>query len=107
MRSFVVFSLTLLLPLSCSAKEPKSAQAKKGQALYQATCIACHNADPKKAGAIGPEIQGSRLDVMTEKIKGNGYPKGYQPKRPTTIMIPLPHLTDTDISAIHAYLNGK
>ncbi|MEK7790657.1 MAG: cytochrome c [Deltaproteobacteria bacterium] len=101
------FIVIFLFVLSCFAKEPGSAQAKKGKALYQATCTACHNADPKKAGAIGPEIYGSRLDVMIEKVKKNAYPKGYKPKRPTTIMIPLPHLTDADIAAIHAYLNGK
>lgn len=106
MKAFF-FCLIFFFSLSCSAKEPQSARAKKGKALYQATCTACHNADPKKAGAIGPEIYGSRLDVMTEKTKKNAYPKGYKPKRPTTIMIPLPHLTDADIAAIHAYLNGK
>ena len=68
------------------------------------TCIACHNADPKLAGAVGPEVAGASLEVLEEKILKGTYPEGYTPKRNTNLMVPLPHLKE-QIPAIHYFLN--
>jgi len=98
-----------------AAKETTPAPVKKlsadqqkllnsGKAAYMSTCIACHNADPKLAGAVGPEVAGASLEVLEEKILKGTYPEGYTPKRNTNLMVPLPHLKE-QIPAIHYFLN--
>lgn len=78
--------------------------AKKGKVAYFAHCIACHNSDPSKNGALGPSVAGSSLELLQIRIVEAKYPEDYQPKRNTKIMQPLPHL-NKDIEALHAFLN--
>lgn len=80
------------------------ALAKRGRIVYKTQCIACHHPDPKKAGALGPEVFGSNRELLESRILRAGYPKGYQPKRNTHTMVALPHLKG-DIEAIYTFLN--
>jgi len=77
--------------------------AKRGRAVYQSNCTACHNNDPSLDGAIGPALAGSSLELLRAKVLRNEYPPGYQPKRSTGNMIPLPHL-EPELPALAAYL---
>ena len=109
---------TLLLVLGCQKKKidlarlspeqlaahNKSKLLARGKALYIAECIVCHNLNPKMAGATGPEIYGSSLELVTARILTLGYPPGYKPKRDTELMPEFDHLEE-DIPAIHAFLN--
>ena len=54
-------------------------------------------------GAVGPALAGSSLALLEAKVIHNEYPPGYQPKRETGNMIPLPHL-EPELRALHAYL---
>lgn len=78
---------------------------KKGKTIYQTTCIACHNKDPKLKGSMGPELVGSPIELIQSKVTKGEYPAGYTPKRKTKIMTKFPHLLK-DIPAIHAYINS-
>ena len=103
--------LSVLVALACggeseSGSSPDDAAAAlsaRGQSVYQANCIACHNIDPSKDGAVGPAIAGSSLELLQAKVLRNEYPPGYTPKRTTGSMIPLPHL-EKDLPALAAYL---
>ena len=75
-----------------------------GKAIYFSSCIACHNADPSQTGPVGPEVSGSSMDLLRSKVLEGTSPPGYSPKRPTQLMVPLPHLKE-QIPAIHAFLN--
>lgn len=77
---------------------------KKGRAAYFARCTACHNADPKVAGSLGPELQGSSLELLKLRVLEGKYPEGYQPKRNTQLMVPIKEAAD-EIEALHAFLN--
>jgi mono/diheme cytochrome c family protein len=77
----------------------------RGRSVYQANCIACHNNDPRLAGALGPEIAKSPLELVQSRVMKAEYPKDYKPKRSTHVMQPLPQLKD-DIPALHAYLDS-
>jgi mono/diheme cytochrome c family protein len=89
---------------SSSGKSVAGADPARGRVIYQTQCIACHNSDPKKAGALGPDVFGSNLELLEARIMRAQYPEGYKPKRETHTMVPLPHLK-ADIPAIQAYLN--
>jgi mono/diheme cytochrome c family protein len=88
-----------------STATPLSDLAQHGRTVYQANCIACHNNDPRKPGAIGPEIAGSSAVLIESRVMRTEYPPGYTPKRQTKQMTPLPQLKN-DIPALSAYLNA-
>lgn len=84
-------------------EKPLNDLAKRGQLIYFANCIACHNSDPARDGVIGPAIMGASLELIEARIMKASYPKNYKPKRLTKAMVALPHLAK-EIKAIHAFL---
>ena len=99
--SFFIFSS------ACLDKKEQKGATQKGMAIYQATCTACHNSDPKKPGSLGPEVWGASLELLKKRIKEGAYPTGYTPKRSTKLMQPIPQLSNEDIQALHTYLNQR
>lgn len=77
--------------------------AKRGRSIYMSNCAACHNLDPSKPGAVGPEIAGSSLELIEAKVMRNEYPAGHIPRRDSKAMIALPYLAK-ELPAIHAFL---
>ena len=77
---------------------------QKGKIVYYANCTSCHNYNPKKAGSIGPDIYGSSIELLKNKVLHGKYPENYQAKRSSGIMPIYPHLND-QISNLHAFLN--
>ena len=77
----------------------------KGKVVYYANCTSCHNYNPKKAGSIGPDIYGSSIELLKNKVLYGKYPKNYQAKRTSGIMPLYPHL-NKQISNLHAFLNS-
>ncbi|MGZ3708220.1 MAG: c-type cytochrome [Bdellovibrionota bacterium] len=105
-----LLGLPLFFALGCTktpapAPGSKEALLSRGRVVYQTTCIACHNSDPHKPGAIGPEIWGSPKELVTARIMKAGYPEGYKPKRETHTMPAFPQL-ERDAEAIALYLNN-
>jgi hypothetical protein len=90
------------------ASEPSSVQAlvEGGRSVYNANCIACHSMDPTKDGALGPAVSGSSLALLETRVLRGEYPEGYEPKRTTRVMIPLPHL-EPRLAELVAYLNSS
>ena len=64
----------------------------RGRQVYLAQCTACHASDPGQPGAIGPAVSGSTRALLEAKILKGSYPPGYTPKRPSTVMPPMPQL---------------
>ena len=77
----------------------------KGKVVYYANCTSCHNYNPKKSGSIGPDIYGSSIELLKNKVLYGKYPKNYQAKRTSGIMPIYPHL-NKQISNLHAFLNS-
>jgi mono/diheme cytochrome c family protein len=92
-------------PSSVGAGLPPSPLAARGRAIYLTACISCHNPNPKLPGALGPEVYGASLPLLTARILTATYPPNYKPKRPSHTMAPLPHLR-AEIPALHAFLNS-
>lgn len=92
MRLTMIMLFTALLALAGGNAALAAGDAAKGKQAYMANCIACHNMDPGKPGAIGPELKGSSKALLTARVLSGAYPKGYKPKRPTKMMPPMPHL---------------
>ena len=87
-----------------TGSQPNQAgRIKRGKSIYFAYCIACHNMDPAKVGSVGPAIRGSSKELLTLKVTQGAYPEGYQPKRITKLMPPLPNLK-AGIPFLHAFL---
>lgn len=78
---------------------------ERGRTVYAANCTACHNANPKMAGSVGPEVYASTKELLELRIMSAGYPNGYVPKRKSHAMAPLPYLKN-DVEAIFRYLNA-
>jgi mono/diheme cytochrome c family protein len=91
-------------PTSDSDSSPEPADlVSDGKQAYLSSCIACHNADPKLDGALGPSVAGASEPLLRARILYGEYPEGYQPKRQTRSMVPMPFL-EKQIPAIAAYL---
>lgn len=99
----------LAVSVSCTPKGAPSGSpedlALRGKAVYETSCTACHNSDPKKDGSLGPAVVGSSLALIERRVVYGDYPQDYQPKRDSRLMVKLPHLKQ-DIPALHAYLNS-
>lgn len=91
---------------SCTKGEDKlSPLESRGKAVYLSNCTACHNQDPRSQGSIGPELINPSLELITARLLYQSYPPGYKPKRTSHLMPAMPFL-ESDLSAIHAYLNS-
>ncbi|MES2856046.1 MAG: cytochrome c [Bdellovibrionota bacterium] len=107
--------LFLVLFAGCTKSQPVSSPAtpeeaqklleSKGRAVYQSSCTSCHSNDPKVDGSLGPAVAGSSRELLEARIMTATYPAGYTPKRPSLVMVALPHLKN-DIDALAAYLGS-
>ena len=89
--------------LSACSQEPLSPLARQGHQVYLGQCISCHHTDPTTPGAVGPPIKGSSEALLEAKVLKGAYPPGYEPKRPTKVMPPMPQLAG-DLPALAEYL---
>ena len=78
---------------------------EKGRQTYLSSCIACHNADPARDGALGPAVAGASFELLEARIMRAEYPPGYTPKRETAVMVAMPFL-EKQLPALAAYLEG-
>ena len=76
-----------------------------GRAVYMGNCIACHALDATIDGALGPAVSGSSLELLEARVVRGEYPEGYEPKRPSRVMVPLPHL-EPKLPELAAYLQS-
>ncbi len=88
--------------------EPKPQRTQEelvaaGRAVYNANCTACHNMNPAQDGALGPAVAGASYELLEARIVHGNYPEGYEPKRPSRIMVALPHL-EPKLEELTAYL---
>lgn len=77
--------------------------AERGAVIYRTNCSACHNENPNLPGSLGPAIAGSPKELIAARVLHGAYPVGYDPKRRTHIMKPLPWL-GPHIDDLTAYL---
>jgi mono/diheme cytochrome c family protein len=87
----LLLSTMVLAGVACT-KPGTAAPAERGERVYLANCITCHNRDPARPGSAGPEIAGASRELLEAKVLRGEYPEGYVPKRSTHAMVPLPHL---------------
>jgi mono/diheme cytochrome c family protein len=83
-------------------KDPETLKAE-GRQAFLSSCIACHNADPAKDGALGPAVAGSSYELLEARVMRAEYPPNYTPKRETRVMMAMPFL-EKQLPALAAYL---
>ena len=99
-------SMNSKAPDSPSEETQSAAElAAKGRGIYMANCIACHNVDATKDGALGPAVAGASLELLEARVIRGDYPAGYIPKRDTRVMVPLRHL-ERNLGELVAYLDS-
>lgn len=105
-----LFGCTKSPSTSDSALTPEQSAARelsvRGRSVYQTHCISCHNPNPRKAGAVGPDLYGSSLVLLQARLIDGKYPDGYTPKRPGSAGMPLFPQLKSDLEALHAFLNA-
>jgi len=87
----LLLSTMVLVGVACT-KAGTVAPAERGERVYLANCITCHNRDPARPGSAGPEIAGASRELLEAKVLRGEYPEGYVPKRSTHAMVPQPQL---------------
>ena len=65
MRLMILALMTALLIMAGGAAAMAAGSAAKGKQVYMANCIACHNVNPSKPGARGPELKGSSKALVS------------------------------------------
>ena len=94
--------------IGCDNNKSSSTQSEsyyRGEKVYKTVCISCHNIDPRKPGALAPDIAGSDLEVIRSMIMTGKHPEGVKPKWPDMEMAPLPNLKDK-IPDLYEYLRA-
>lgn len=89
MRRLAAVSLVPLFLVACGQDGNPTT---RGQQVYLAQCVICHNTDPAKDGPLGPAIKGSSPELLEARVLRGSYPPGYKPKRQSAVMQPMPHL---------------
>ena len=79
------------------------AAATRGKLVYANVCTACHNADPRQPGVLGPELAGASQALIEAKVLRNEYPPGYAPRRPSATMPKYEYLASS-VPDLAAYL---
>jgi mono/diheme cytochrome c family protein len=102
MTTRVLVFLAMVALAGCGDRGADPA-AERGRQVYLAQCTACHASDPAQNGPIGPAIKGSPKTLLEAKLLKGTYPPGYPPKRPTTVMQPMPQMGGS-IDDLVAYL---
>ena len=102
MRRLLLATLATLALAGCDQAQ-LSPSAERGRQIYLSQCVSCHGPDPAQAGPIGPQIKGSSKELLEAKVLTGAYPPGYAPKRPTSVMLPLPALAP-DVPALADFL---
>ena len=102
----VLLGTALMVAGMAAQAAPKGGNAERGEQLYRANCFTCHGVDPAHDGPLGPAIQDSSKALLTIRLKKGGrhYPRGYKPKRETTVMPPQAHLVP-QVDDLMAYIN--
>jgi mono/diheme cytochrome c family protein len=105
-RSVIGVAVMVLLTAcgdESAGSKATNGDAERGKQTYLALCIACHNPDPSRDGALAPAVKGSSRELLEARVLRGTYPPGYRPKRDTSIMQPMPHLA-TAIPDLGAFL---
>lgn len=89
--------------LAACGPGPTSPLAERGRQVYLAQCTACHAANPGQAGPVGPPVAGASRELIEAKLLRGGYPAGYRPQRPTSVMPVQPQLAG-EVEALAAFL---
>ncbi len=92
-------------PAPAAAELSLDSLIEAGRVAYNANCIACHNLNPKKDGALGPAVAGASLELLEARVLRAEYPEGHSPKRNTRVMVALPYL-ESQLAALTAYLES-
>jgi mono/diheme cytochrome c family protein len=102
----VAATVVMAAAFACGGRDSVqlSEAAQRGRGVYMNVCVACHNADPSKDGAIGPNLVGTTRELMEWRVVRGAYPPGYTPKRPTGAMPAFPHLA-ADVDDLYAFVN--
>jgi len=96
--SILVVFLALTQCVKAGGFPTDQVQHLEGKRLYVLHCTRCHNANPRNAGSIGPELYTTPSNVFRTKVPTGTYPSGYTPKRRTKIMPKFKGLTNkTDL----------
>jgi len=100
--------LIAILAVACAGDSEESGDpaVARGKKIYRNICVVCHNADPNKAGALGPAIAGASRDLLEAKLLRGEYPAGYAPQRSTQQM-PRFEFLEPNIEDIAAYLASR
>ena len=105
-RSAMITVILVAFSAGCPQKpdaRPLSDASLRGRTVYRTACTTCHHPDPSKDGSLGPAVLGSSKELLEARVLRAEYPPGYAPKRTSTAMMPLPHLS-ADIDALAAFL---
>lgn len=105
MKRFLIIIAITTIFIGCDTKKAsgQSDAYYRGEKIYRTICISCHNLDPRKVGALAPDIAGSDLELIRSMIMTGEPPKGKEKKWPEHHMAPLPNLKDK-IPDLHEYL---
>jgi cytochrome c553 len=90
-----------------SAAAPK-ADPTKGQAIANAVCVACHNADGNSTIATNPKLAGQSAEYLYKQLKSFKSVGGKPAERPNAVMMGMTSsLSDDDMRNVAAWFAAQ
>lgn len=101
----VACAAAVAVTVGCGGDSKPETPGERGRSIYASNCTACHAMDPGADGPLGPSVAGSSRELLEARVIRGDYPEGYEPKRDSRVMAPLPHLA-SEIESLTAYLSS-
>tara|TARA_Y100000996_G_scaffold397013_1_gene363645 strand:+ start:1718 stop:2044 length:327 start_codon:yes stop_codon:yes gene_type:complete len=102
-KFFILCFILIFIGCGGNKSSGQSEAYYRGEKIYRTVCLSCHNLDPRKVGALAPDIAGSDLELIRSMIMTGKHPEGRIKKWPEHQMAALPNLKDK-IPDLHEYL---
>lgn len=101
-------ALIAIMAMACTGEPEESGNpaVARGEKIYRNICVACHNADPNQAGALGPATASASRELLEAKIVRGEYPAGYTPQRNTQQM-PRFEFLEPNLDDVAAFLASR
>jgi len=113
MISCVLCLFLVILALAQTKKPSSQASIKRGQTVFQSTCVVCHQKDGRGVPALNPPlvktkyVLGDKAELIQIVLKGLNQPIEVEGRTYNNVMPSFAQLTDEQIADVLTYVRNS